>query len=169
MAQKPLQLVNGKITQVEATVTSAGAGDAGEIVALDSSGKIDVSVLPTGLGPNVKLILASENIGAGKYVNIFDNTGTPNVRLADNSNSREAHGFLLDAVTSGSNATVYFEGTNNDLSGLTAGARQFLSTAGGVTATPPTFAGGATISQLVGTAISATEIDTDIDDIVVLA
>lgn len=169
MAHKPIQLVNGKLTQVEATVVSAGAGDAGEIVALDSSGKIDVSVLPTGLGPNVKLILASENIGAGKYVNIYDNTGTANVRLADNSNGREAHGFLLDAVVSAANATVYFEGTNNDLSGLTSGARQFLGTAGGVTATPPTFAGGATISQLVGTAISATEIDTDIDDIVVLA
>lgn len=169
MAQKPLQLVNGKITQVEATVVSAGAGDAGEVVALDSSGKIDVSVLPVGVGPNVKVILASENIGAGKYVNIFDNTGTPNVRLADNSNSREAHGFLLDAVTSGNNATVYFEGTNNDLSGLTAGARQYLATAGGVTSTPPTFAGGAQISQLVGSAISATEIDTDIDDCIVLA
>jgi hypothetical protein len=169
MAQKPLQLVNGKITQIEATVVSAGAGDAGEIVALDSSGKIDVSVLPTGLGPNVKVILASENIGAGKYVNIFDNTGTPNVRLADNSNGREAHGFLLDSVTAASNATVYFEGTNNDLSGLTSGARQFLATAGGVTATPPTFVGGATISQLVGSAISATEIDTDIDDCIVLA
>ncbi len=169
MAQKPLQLVNGKITQVEATVVSAGAGDAGEVVALDSNGLLDVSVMPVGVGPNVKVVLASENIGAGKYVNIYDNTGTPNVRLADNSNSREAHGFLLDAVTSGNNATVYFEGTNNDLSGLTAGARQFLATAGGVTATPPTFLGGAQISQLVGTAISATEVDTDIADIVVLA
>lgn len=169
MAHKPLQLVNGQITQVEATVVSAGAGDAGEVVALDSNGLLDVSVLPVGVGPNVKLILASENIGAGKYVNIYDNTGTPNVRLADNSNSREAHGFLLDAVTSGNNATVYFESTNNDLSGLTSGARQFLGTAGGVTATPPTFAGGATISQLVGTAISATEIDTDIADFIKLA
>jgi hypothetical protein len=169
MAQKPLQLVNGKITQVEATVVSAGAGDAGEVVALDSTGKIDVSVLPVGVGPNVKVILASENIGAGKYINIFDDAGTPKVRLADNSNSREAHGFLLDAVVAAANATVYFEGTNNDLSGLTAGARQFLGTAGGVTATPPTFAGGATISQLVGSAISATEIDTDIDDCIVLA
>lgn len=169
MAQKPIQLVNGKLTQVEATVVSAGAGDAGELVALDSSGHLDVSVLPTGLGPNVKLILASENIGAGKYVNIFDNAGTPNVRLADSSNSREAMGFLLDSVSAASNATVYFEGTNNDLSGLVAGARQFLGTAGGVTSTPPTFLGGAQISQLVGTAISATEIDTDIDDIVVLA
>jgi hypothetical protein len=168
MAQKPIQLVNGKLTQVEATVVSAGAGDAGEVVALDSSGKLDVSVLPTGVGPNVKVILASENIGAGKYVNIYDNAGTPNVRLADNSNSREAHGFLKDAVTSGNNATVYFEGTNDDLSGLTAGARQFLGTAGSVTATPPSFP-AAQISQLVGTAISATEIDTDIDDCVVLA
>lgn len=169
MAQKPLQLVGGKITQVEATVISAGAADAGEVVALDSNGLLDVSVLPVGVGPNVKLILASENIGAGKYINIFDDAGTAKVRLADNSNSREAHGFLLDAVTSGNNATVYFESTNNDLSGLVAGARQFLGTAGGVTATPPTFAGGATISQLVGTAISTTEIDTDIDDVVVLA
>lgn len=169
MAQKPIQLVGGKLTEVEATVVSAGAGDAGELVALDSGGKLDVSVLPTGVGPNVKVILASENIGAGKYVNIYDNAGTPNVRLADNSNSREAHGFLLDAVTSGNNATVYFEGTNDDVSGLTSGARQFLGTAGGVVATPPTSGGGAQISQLVGVAISATEIDTDIDDVVVLA
>lgn len=169
MAQKPIHLVNGKLTQIEATVVSAGAGDAGEIVALDSSGKIDVSVLPTGVGPNVKVILASEAIGAGKYVNIYDNGGTPNVRLADNSNGREAHGFVKDAVASAANATVYFEGTNDDLSALTPGARQYLGTAGGVTATPPTFAGGAAIHQLVGSAISATEIDTDIDDCVVLA
>ncbi len=169
MAQKPIQLVAGKLTQVEATVVSTGAADAGEIVALDSSGKIDVSVLPTGVGPNVKLVLASEAIGAGKYVNIYDNGGTPNVRLADNSNGREAHGFVKDAVASAANATVYFEGTNDDLSSLTPGARQYLGTAGGVTATPPTFAGGATIHQLVGSAISATEIDTDIDDCIVLA
>ena len=169
MADKPLQLVGGKMTQVEAQVTSAGAGDAGKIVALDSNGRLDNTVLPVGVGPNVKLLEASENIGAGKYVNIYNDAGTPKIRLADNSNSREAHGFLKDAVTPGNNGTVYFEGTNDDLSGLTPGSRQFLGTAGGVTATPPTAAGGAQISQLVGTAISATEIDTDIDDIVVLA
>jgi hypothetical protein len=169
MADKLIQLVNGKLTQVEATVSSTGAPNAGDAVALDGSGKLDVSVLPVGVGPNVKVLLASENIAAGRYVNIYDNTGTPNVRLADNSNSREAHGYLKDAVTSGGNATVYFEGTNDDLSGLTPGARQYLSTAGQATATPPTFGGGAQISQLVGLAVSATEIDTDIDDVVVLA
>lgn len=169
MADKALQLVNGKITQVEGTVVSTGVSEAGDLVALDAAGKIDVSVLPTGVGPNIKMILASENLAAGKYINIYNNLGTENVRLADNSNGREAHGFVLDAVTSGSMAAVYFEGTNNDLSGLTPGSRMFLATAGGVTATPPTFAGGAQISQLVGTAISATEIDTDIDDCIVLA
>jgi hypothetical protein len=169
MAHKPIQLVNGKLTQIEATVISTGATDAGEVVALDSSGKLDVSVLPTGVGPNVKVLVASEAIGAGKYINIWNDGGVPTIRLADNSNGREAHGFVKDSVASAANGTVYFEGTNDDLSALTPGARQYLGTAGGVTATPPTFLGGATIHQLVGSAISATEIDTDIDDCVVLA
>lgn len=102
MADKALQLVNGKITQVEGTVVSTGVSEAGDLVALDAAGKIDVSVLPTGVGPNIKMILASENLAAGKYINIYNNLGTENVRLADNSNGREAHGFVLDAVTSGS-------------------------------------------------------------------
>lgn len=168
MAQKPLQLVSGKITQVEATVVSAGAGDAGEVVALDSNGKLDVSVLPVGVGPDVAVVLASENLGVGDYVNIYDNLGTANVRLADNSNGRDAHGFVKDAVTSGNNATVYFEGANDDLSGLTPGARYYVDTAGGVTSTPPTIA-TATISQFVGIAINATTINTDIDDCILLA
>lgn len=168
MAQKPIQLVNGKLTQVEATVISAGAGDAGEIVALDASGKIDPSVLPVGVGPDVKAILASEAIGAGKYVNIYDNLGVANIRLADNSNSRPAHGFVKDAVANAAIGTVYFEGANDDLTGLTAGLRYYLGTAGGVTATPPVFP-AATIHQLVGSAISATEINTDIEDCIILA
>jgi len=169
MAQKPIQLINGVLTQVEATVVSTGSGDAGEVVALDSNGKIDLSVLPTGVGPDLKVLLASENIGAGKYVNIWNDTGVAKARLADNSNGRQAHGFLKDAVLSGANATVYFEGENAALSGLTPGARYYLGTAGGATATAPTFAGGASISQYVGIAISTTGINTDIEDVVVLA
>lgn len=168
MADKPIQLVNGKLTQVEGTVSSAGAGNAGDIVALDSGGKLDVSVLPSGVGPDVAVILSSDNLSAGQYVNIYDNTGTPNVRLADNSNSRDAHGFVKATVTAGNNATVYFEGANDDLSGLTIGARYYLGTAGGVTVTPPV-APGAQISQFVGMAIAADTINTDIDDCVILA
>lgn len=170
MANKYIELnaTSGELTQVEGTVTSAGAGDAGEIIALDSSGKIDISLLPTGIGPDVAIVLASENLSAGDYVNIYDNTGTPNVRKADASNSREAHGFVLSAVSSAANATVYFEGGNNGLSGLTPGARMYLGTAGAATATVPV-SPGSQIFQLLGIAIAADTINTDIDDIVVLA
>jgi hypothetical protein len=167
-ADKLIQLVNGKLTQVQATVTSAGAANDGDVVALDSAGKLDISVLPTGLGPDVALIVASENLAAGSYINIYNNAGTVNVRLADNSNSRDAHGFVKTSVTSGNNATVYFEGDNDDLSSLTIGARYYLSTAGAATATAPV-SPAAQISQFLGIAINATTINTDIDDCVVLA
>ena len=47
MADKYMSLNNGKRTLVEATDTSTGAADAGEIVALNSAGQIDASMLPT--------------------------------------------------------------------------------------------------------------------------
>ena len=168
MADKLIQLINGKLTQVEATVTSTGAADAGEVVALDSTGKLDVSVLPVGVGPDVFVANATENINGGQYVNIWNNAGVPGVRLADNSNGRDAHGFLKDAVTAGNPATVYFEGSNDDLSGLTPGSRYYLGVSGAVTLTPPV-APAAQISQFVGIAISTTAINVDIDDCVVLA
>ena len=168
MADKAIQLISGKLTQVEATVASAGAGNAGDIVALDGGGKLDVSVLPTGVGPDVTVVIASEALSAGDYVNIWDDAGTPKARLADNSNGRDAHGFVKDAVASAANATVYFEGANDDLSALTPGARYYLGTAGDATVTPPV-APGAMISQFLGIAINATTINTDIDDCIMLA
>ena len=63
------------------------------------------------------------------------------------------------------NATIYFEGANDDLSGLTPGARQYLSTAGGRTQTVPTTG----LLQCLGIAISATEINTDISEEIVLS
>ena len=168
MAQKPIQLVNGKLTQVEAQVTSAGVADAGKIPALDSSGKLDLSLLPVSIGPDVAVVEADENLSPGDYVNIFDDAGTPKARLADSANARDAHGFVKANVTAGNPATVYFEGANDDLSGLTVGARYYLDTAGNATATPPA-APAAQISQFVGIAINSTTINTDIDDCIILA
>lgn len=164
MANKYLGLIAGKMNNIEATVVSAGAGDAGEIVALDASGKIDVSVLPNGIGADVKVMVTSENLSAGDYVNIYDNSSVPTARLADQSNSRPAHGFVIAATTSPASATIYFEGANTNLSGLTIGARQYLSTVGGTTETPQTTG----IHQLLGIAVSATEINTDIEDCIIL-
>ena len=161
MAQKFKTLVSGRDTLKEATVVSTGIPEAGNIPALDSTGKLDTSVLPVGVGPDVKAMEATEILAAGNYVNIYNAAGTQKCRLADRSNDRPAHGFVKASFSIGATATIYFEGTNDGLSSLTPGARQYLATAGGRTETPYTTAG---LHQFVGVAISATEINTDIDD-----
>lgn len=162
-AKKYIALIAGKLKQVAATVTSTGAPNDGDLVALDSTGKLDPSVLPVGVGPDVKVVECSENLSPGQYVNIYDDGGTEKCRLADNTNGRDAHGFVKASFTTGQNATVYFEGPNDDLSGLTAGTRYYLGAAGAATATPPS-APTAQIHQFLGVGIDANTINTDIDD-----
>jgi hypothetical protein len=170
MADRYMTLNAGKNSMTEATVVSTGASEAGDILALDGAGRIDESVLPIGVGPDVKVVTVSEAAGlsAGDYVNIFDSTGEK-VRLADNSNGREAHGFVKAAHADASSATVYFEGPNTDLSALTPGDRIYLGTAGNVisTALDPAVDVGS-IHQLLGVAVDATTVNTDIQDCVQL-
>ena len=45
-AKKFLRLVAGVLTEIAATVTSSGASNGGDLVALDSSGRLDNSVMP---------------------------------------------------------------------------------------------------------------------------
>ena len=169
MADKYQGLISGRETMVEGQVTSAGAAQAGKIVALDAGGKLDLTLLPSGVGPLVILVVASEALAAGKYVNIWDNLGTANVRLADSTNDRPAHGFVKDAFASLATATVYLRtGVNDDLSGLTPGGRVYLDAAGGVQQTPPSIAGGDVIHQFLGVAQSATVQVVDIEDEIVL-
>lgn len=158
MANKYLKNNGGQYAEQEALVTSTGATDAGKIVALDSAGKLDNSVMPTGIGAVTKVALASENISAGDLVNLYNNAGTINARKADASNGRRAVGFVLSAVTSGNNATVYLDGNITGLTSLTPGAVLYLSgsAAGGLTSTAPSTSGY--ISQEIGVALSATEV-----------
>jgi hypothetical protein len=77
------------------------------------------------------------------------------VRKADASTSgKEAHGFVKAAVSNGAAATVYFEGTNSQVTGLTPGV-QYLSAAtpGLSTATAPSASGN--VVQRVGFATAA--------------
>lgn len=160
MAQKFKTLQNGRDALKEATVTSSGVANAGEIPALDSTGKLDESMMPVGIAADVKIMETSEDLTVGNYVNIYNASGTQKCRLADASNDRPAHGFVKEAFATAASAKIYFEGTNDDLSALTIGARYYLSTTGTITATPRTTG----IHQFVGIAISATEVNTDIDD-----
>lgn len=147
----------GLATEQAALQESAGAGDAGAIVALDSAGKLDPSMLPAGIGINVDLIAATENLSAGDFVNIYNDTVSAKVRKADASNGRAAHGFVKAAVTSGNNATVYGSGELNDnLADLEPGEAYYLSTsaAGGVQL--GVASGSGHLVQLLGVAKSAT-------------
>ena len=141
-------------TIVNSKTTSAGAGDAGKIVALGAAGKIDQTMMPTGIGADTQNLTTSEAIASGDLVNIWNSTGAK-VRKADATIAgKEAHGFVLVGAGSGATVDVYFEGSNTAMSGLTPG-NQFLSTTAGLTSvTAPTGTGN--VVQRVGFAVSAT-------------
>ncbi|MCM6774977.1 hypothetical protein NDR87_26390 [Nocardia sp. CDC159] len=158
----------GTITEKAAVQASAGAGDAGKIPALDSSGRLDNSMMPVGLGADTATITASEALSAGDMVNVWNSSGAK-VRKADASTAgKEAHGFVLAAVSNGASATVYFEGSNTQVSSLTPGP-QYLSasTPGAATATAPSGAGN--VVQRVGFATAATALNFDAGTPIVLA
>lgn len=169
MATQPTQgflaRVAGKTKQIFGIATSAGAADAGKMVATDTDGRLNMSLMPVGIGSNSTSCPASEAIGAGKFINFHSNAGALNVRLADNSNGRQADGYVKDAVASAGTATVYpLDSTNSALTGLTPGGRYWLGTAGGVIAAaldPADTANTGKICQEIGSAKSATELVTD--------
>ena len=156
-AKKFLRLVNGVLTEIFGVQTSAGAGNAGDLVSLDDSGRIDNSMMPVGIGADTSTISASETLAAGDWVNVWNNSGAK-VRKADATTAgKEAHGFVLSAVTSGSPATVYFEGTNTQVTGQTPGPVYLQTTAGAGGSTVPS-AGGNVVQQ-IGVAVSATAVN----------
>lgn len=156
-AKKFLRLVNNLVTEVLGIQTSAGAANAGDIVALDDSGRIDNSMMPVGIGADTAVIAASEALAAGDWVNVWNSTGAK-VRKADATTSgKEAHGFVLAAVTSGANATVYFEGTNTQVTAQTPGPVFLQTTAGTGGSTAPSASGN--VVQRLGVAVSTTAVN----------
>lgn len=181
-APRFLAWLSNRVKMVATIATSAGAGDAekipstngsgvldptllnaattgtSKVLMTDGSGRIDVTVLPVGVGPDTDSIVSSENLAAGDIVNLWDDAGTIKVRKADaTAEGKEAHGFVLAAVTSPAAATVYFEGQITGLAGLTRGARYFITTTPGTIATTAP-SGAGNVAQCVGIANSATEL-----------
>lgn len=164
---KFISYLAGELTEVNGTSVSAGVTDANEIVQLGADGRLDVSLLPTGVGADTAIVQASEAIGAGDPVNVFDSSGDFRVRRADAATAgREANGFVLAAVASGANATIYFEGRVTGLAGQTPG-KKWLAAGGGYTSTAPVNPASA-FAQSLGVAVSATEINFERGNIVIL-
>ena len=157
-AKKLLRLVAGVITEVFGVQSSAGAANAGDIVSLDDSGRIDATMMPVGIGADTALVQASEALAAGDWVNIWADAGAFRVRKADATTAgKDTHGFVLAAVASGNNATVYFEGTNTQVTGQVPGNVFLQTVAGTGGATVPSAAGN--VVQQIGVAVSATAVN----------
>jgi len=134
--------------------TTGGAGDANKIPQLDANGQLTSSMMPTGIGADTQDVVASEALSAGDLVQIYDNAGTPNVRKADKASGKAIDGFVIAAVASAATATVYFEGRNTGVSGLTGGTNYYLGGNGALTATQTSTSGE--ILQFAGKAVGAT-------------
>lgn len=155
---------NGNIAEQASVQTSAGAGNAGNIVGLNASGQIDNTMLPEA---QTTTITASEALAAGAYVNIYNSSGIK-VRNADASAALPAHGFTIGAVSNAATATVILaNGSNTGVTGLTVGSTYFLGNVGAVTTTPPTTA--TYVLQKLGVAKSATELETIIGTVLIRA
>ncbi len=142
---------------LNAVNASAGAGDAAKVVQLDSSGRIDSTMMPVGIGQDSASITTSEALAAGDFVNIWNSTGAKARKADATVAGKEAHGFVLVGVGSGAAATVYFEGTNTAVTGQTPGAVFLSTTAGQADAAAPTGTGN--VVQRIGFAVSATAIN----------
>ena len=154
---KYLADLSGKISEVQPINVSAGVADAGKMAQLDANGQWHISMMPTGIGAEVTVVNAFENLAAGDFCNLFLDSAVCKSRKADaTTNAKPAHGFTLVAVTSPASSTIYGISTKNTaLSTLTIGADYWLATtAGAVTTTAPSTAGN--LVQELGTAESAT-------------
>lgn len=157
-----LTVINGIRTLVTGVSTSAGVTDANKLVATNSSGKLDSTLMPAGIGVSTITAVASEAISAGDFVNLYNNASTLTVRKADNSNGREANGFVLNAIANAASGTVILTGQNTSLSTLIIGNTYYLGTGGGVTTTAPSAVNS--IIQTLGKAISTTNLIFEYDE-----
>lgn len=159
--------VNGILSQIVPISTSAGAGDSSKMVQTGAGGKLHLSLMPAEITAQAKIYPASEALAAGDLVNVWLDTATWKVRLASASTSRKADGYVTAGALQDADATIYTEGFNSQVSGLTPGL-VWLGEDGAVTQTAPVTGSGG-YAQIVGTALSATELEFEPNDPVGLA
>ena len=139
--------------------SSAGAGDSGEFIIADSTGKIDITFMPTGFGADTNTLVAGEALAAGDFVYVL--VGGTVMKADATAIAKRAMGYVLSSVLNGGNATVYFDDSNSSLTGLTPGSTYYLSaTSGLATLTAPTTA--TQFVQSLGIATSATTLHVNI-------
>lgn len=149
-----------KVAGVADVPASDNRGGLSIQVDIHTPGWVQISEQPNTGGSNLIEALASEDIAAGAYVDVYNNGGVLSMRNASAADdSKQDDGFVLEAVATGWIGRVHPPGTINDqLSGLTLDARYYLSPSspGGITSTMPTTAGQ--WLRCVGKAIASTQL-----------
>jgi hypothetical protein len=167
--QKVLSVNSAGISQMipVGVQVSSGSASAGQAAVLNSSGVLD----PSLIGPTTNqsaVILTSESINAGAFVNIWNNSGVATVRNASASSiSTSAVGYVSQTYSSGVNATVYFTGNNVSVTGATPGKVWLGTVPGSISSSSPSGAG--VLSQPLGIATSSTNISVNISTPIILA
>ena len=164
--QKFLTKGAGILQEVQTDHESAGAGDAGKIRCLDESGLLDISVMPLGTVTASLLAEATEDLVIGDVVYLHKVVTTLTADKADATDAtKKAMGYIDEIVDFSGEATcrVYFEGLIT-LTGLTPGAKYYLTTTPGVISVAPP-EGDGNMVQCVGYALSATKLKFDPDDV----
>ncbi|MEO6305629.1 MAG: hypothetical protein ABIP51_20875 [Bacteroidia bacterium] len=142
--------------------TSVGSGSASEFIIADSSGKLDPSFLPTGVGSDAITLTTGETIASGDFVYI---SAAGFVFKADATTpAKQARGYVLAGAATSGTVLVYFDDNNTSVTGLTPGSTYYLSdtTPGGVVTPAPTPITGH-ICQQVGFASTATSLHVNIE------
>jgi hypothetical protein len=156
-------------TLLNAKASSAGAGDANKVVMLGADGKIDSTMFNASGNSNSKDMTTSEALSAGNWVNIHDVSGSARVRKADAASpGKPVMGYVLAAAASGATVKVYFEGENTGVSGMTAGDVYLSATTPGA-GQAESPTGVGVLSQFIGVATSATSVNYQPGPVVVQA
>lgn len=148
----------GALKEVQALDTSVGAGSSGRIVALDAIGKINSNMLPNSFDALIFNAETAQVLAIGDLV-YFRPDGTIGLARASAPElDKTAVGYATEVTAIGIFTDVRFDGIIEGLSGLTVGSRYYLDAAndGKLTITPPDGAGE--IAQVVGWAISTTQL-----------
>jgi len=165
---------DGEIKNNPATDISTGTANAGDIAALDDSGKLDISLIPeiplSFITGDARFVgTAGEDLSAGDFVGVVEIGGNAVIRKASSqidiglNKYIIAVGFVKESYLNNDvNVAVYDNGTNLDLVNLMSGITYYLSTAGTVTTTINNTA--AEVLQKVGQAISTSELLVTIDN-----
>jgi len=163
-----LTLINGEFNVASGIQSTAGVSDAGQMLVTNDYGQLDSTFIS-----DTKQILTSNNLEAGDFINVWNNSGIATVRLACAiSKTTQAHGFVLESYITGDIATVYFSGSNSSIVSATPGNVYLSLTPGKFSSTiinPNDIANSGNIIQKLGIATSSTNINFMLDRLIGIA